>query len=699
MRTGFLLLLAALSAPAAEFVQAVEFPYQQFPRHLWERELVWLKNVGIGTVAFSIPADAPPGDPRSDLPGLLRLLRGLGLRAWILQAPRGRLAGLEPQLASHGGPIAFVEGGGLGAPPAPAPIVRLSAADPYALSRSRVAFANARGSLLWQDVEDTPLRKGVVSLSGQERPGAAVLRRDAALLRHWSAILPHLRVQRRLPGKAQALQLYGPGRASASAISVFNPDAAPARFDLQAFDPRTRKPVAIPGVEAPPGEALWLPVNVPLASGGLCQDCTAFAPPNRIVYATAELHTVEYENGILAFEFFAPSAGEIVVQLSRKPSGPFLAAGHPAEFTWDEATSTARLPVPRAKTPPFRVRVGLAIEPPESAAFFNDPGRLIIGRANLVSTSYSSEDLAGRSRLLLPPGFAAKALPKSALEIDYEITPPSSAAHGEFVHVALEADGVRLGRARLQVLRPASIRILEAQEELPVNPPRLSIDSGAGRNLRVSIRNNSSSIQNYALEASGEGLTFLPPRQEVSVGARAEREMSLRVFAEDRSAALRRATLRLSGAAEVTQPVCVAAFPKNQAMAYSLDLDGDGVPDWTLENQRVRAAFSGADGRWLEFVWKDSGVNFLPEAGALPMAGRPQFQASHRDNQAVVEIGSSRGRRTLRLAGGDGPLIWEQDGPPPFQGLEPATKDGVSFGWEKTSPGRTEFFLRAPLIE
>src|SRR6267143_1104419 len=45
-RLAFVALLAAANGFAAEFVQAVEFPYYHHPRPLWERELVWLKNIG-----------------------------------------------------------------------------------------------------------------------------------------------------------------------------------------------------------------------------------------------------------------------------------------------------------------------------------------------------------------------------------------------------------------------------------------------------------------------------------------------------------------------------------------------------------------------------------------------------------------------------------------------------------------------------
>ena len=131
------------------------------------------------------------------------------------------------------------------------------------------------------------------------------------------------------------------------------------------------------------GDSLWLPVEVPLAGGGLCNECSAFANGEYIVYATAELQTVEFENGILAMEFAAPQAGEVMLQLSRKPSGPFLAGGKPLDFDWDEKTLRARLPVPAGKGAASRVRIGLAIEAPETSAFFVDAKRLVIGQKNL----------------------------------------------------------------------------------------------------------------------------------------------------------------------------------------------------------------------------------------------------------------------------------------------------------------------------
>jgi hypothetical protein len=142
-----LLFAAAFAAPAAPpaptFIQAVEFPYYLCPRQLWERELVWLKAIGVQTVAFSIPwnwhqvggADfdlTGRTSPRRDLVAFIRLLRRLDMRAWVrpLQPVRNWLNDgmpaiasdpriqrawirqleetLGPQTASHGGPIAYV---------------------------------------------------------------------------------------------------------------------------------------------------------------------------------------------------------------------------------------------------------------------------------------------------------------------------------------------------------------------------------------------------------------------------------------------------------------------------------------------------------------------------------------------------------------------------------------------------------------
>src|SRR5215472_15708872 len=95
------LTLAPIMAPSQtqrEYVQAVEFPHYLYPRAQWERELVWLKTVGVTTVEFSIPWNwhqLQPGEydfagrtsPRRDLAGFIRILRKLELHGWVRPLP------------------------------------------------------------------------------------------------------------------------------------------------------------------------------------------------------------------------------------------------------------------------------------------------------------------------------------------------------------------------------------------------------------------------------------------------------------------------------------------------------------------------------------------------------------------------------------------------------------------------------------
>ena len=702
-RLATLALLAAGCAFPAEFVQAVEFPYYHHPRVLWERELVWLKNIGIRTVAFSGNQTLTPSDPRSDLPAFLQILRRLGMRGWIYGVSSELEAKLELQLEKHGGPVAFIEGAStLGAPTPPAPITRLSATAPTSLLRSREIFADGHGSVLWQDVEDTlapTLQRGVVSFSGDERPGARTLRRNATLLQNWAAILPGLNTTRKIPGKIPAVQLTSAGPHATSAVSISNKGPAAWSGPLHIYDPRVARQLIIPKIEVPAGENLWLPVNLGLSTGGLCKDCATFAPGDRIVYATAELHSIEYENGILACEFVAPVAGEVVIQLSRTPSGPFIAGGRPTDFEWDDKNGVVRLSIPAGKGALSRVRIGLAVEPPDTSAFFSGPSRLIIGKPNIVSTSYSSVALASRSRVLAPPGFRLKPIPKSPMEIDYEVTVPADAphdsTHGEFVTLALEADGVRLGRTRVQLFRPASLRIreasslrLSADSDAPLDPPLVTFDPKAGRELHIAIRNNYPSIQNYSLELTGKGLTFMPARAEVSIAAAAEREISVRVFSDDPATTLREATARVSGAAEIEHRFQALPVGRNDVAAYARDLDGDGAEDRVVESQRVRASFSGADGRWMEWVWKDSNTNFLPESG--------QWAASGPVTATRVASGwqfqTSKGLRTVTLGPGN-TLNVEQDQALPPETLRAGKRDGVGYTVERPTPNRALYRL------
>jgi hypothetical protein len=738
---------AALAAPPREFVLAVEFPYYLYPRNLWERELVWLKTIGVRTVEFSVPwswHQTEPGSfdftgatsPRRDLVGLVRLLRQLDLRAWVRPLPpvagmanggwpaghdartqRAWLKALDNRLAtqtvSHGGPIAFVEGRALAidAPGPPGPLTTVSANDPGAYSRARQAIGTARGTLLWEDVEDSVfpagwaadpanlLHKGAVALDGTERAATTGLRRDADLLREWLPLLPQLEhtaspkpATGRWPNGVSATQLVSP---RASALSLTNRGSQPFTGDVRVFDPAAKRTLTVPGVRVPAGESLWLPVGVSIGPGGLCRNCTGFSPAEHIVYATAELHALEYENGILAMEFAAPVAGEVILQLMRQPVGPFLAGGKPTKFDFDEKALRARLPIPAGAGPAHRVRIGLAIEAPEMSAFFVEAKRLVVGKTNLISTSYSSEAVAARSRLKLPEGWTARPKAKSPLEIDYEVDVPPGELHGDWANLAIEADGLLLGRARLQLFRPASIRWtdairlrLGAQTEMAVEPPLAPADARTGRNVEIVIRNNTPQIQTYRLDPAGEGLTFAPVSAEISIGAAMERAVSLRVFPEAGAAGLRDWRLRVSGGATADMPMRLLLIPRGQTVTWSADLDGDGSPEWVIENQKVRAVFSTQDGgRWTEFTWKDTGMNFLPEGGAWAAPGRVEVQPV----RGGLEFAGKGWRRTVRLT--DGQLTVEQTPSLPADNVATQKRGGTELTIARESAARGAYVL------
>ena len=740
-------------APAA-FVQAVEFPYYLYPANLWERELVWLKNIGVRTVEFSIPWNwhqLRPGEfdftgltsPRRDLAGFLKLLRRLGLRAWVrpfapvpgwlnggwpVGAPPGGSAQrewfeelghlLDKQTVRHGGPVAYVEGRGPGgallvdASAPPGPTVVVSASDPSALVRSREAIAGSRGALLWRDVEDaiypagwsanptTLVRKGAVGLSGDERVSIGPLRRSAALLRSWSPSISRMRAiampkpaDGKLPDGVHAVELVSP---AASAVSIANTGKQPFHDDLRVLMPGSKRTLVIPGVSVPPGESLWLPLAASLGPDGLCRECSNFSPAEKIVYATEELLSVEFENGILAMEFAAPEEGEIILQLAREPVGPFLAAGKPAKFDWDDKALRARLHIPANPAPGNRVRIGIAVEEPEAAAFFNEARRLLIGRANTVATEYSSAEVAARSRLRLPEGFTATAAVKSPNEIGYEVAVPADSLHGDYADLALEADGLLLGRAHLQLFRPATIRLSQAmqlhfgqQTELTPDPPTAPIDPKGSTGLEVVIRNNSMEIQTYHLEASGAGLDIFPAKTEISVGAMDERSVPYRIFAQDDVAGLRDWRLRVTGGTDAGMPMRALVLPRDRTVAWTADLDGDGSPEWVLESRRARAVFSVQDGgRWVEFTAKDSNTNFLPEQGLFAAVGAVEVVAA---GDSLVFSGRAL-KRTVRLV--DGALTVEQTTPLPADQLTPEKRGGTSLSVERTSASRVTYTLR-----
>jgi hypothetical protein len=307
---------------------------------------------------------------------------------------------------------------------------------------------------------------------------------------------------------------------------------------------------------------------------------------------------------------------------------------------------------------------------------------------------YSSAEVAARSRLRLPEGYTATPTARSPNEIDYEIVVPADAIHGDFASLAIEADGVALGRARVQLFRPASVRLLPGMQlhfgprtGLTPDPPVAAIDSMGG-NLEISIRNNSSGIQTYHLEPAGRGMEFLPAKTDLSIGPTDERRVEFRVFPAEGATGVRDWTLKIAGGAALAVPMRLVLVPRTSAVVWTADLDGDGAPEWILESAKVRAVFSTQDGgRWMEFTWKDTNTNFLPETGVFAQAGPVEV----RQNGDGLEFTGKGWKRTVTLTGAT--LAVEQSTPLPPETLTTERRGNLTLTVERPAPTRSVYGL------
>jgi hypothetical protein len=133
----------------------------------------------------------------------------------------------------------------------------------------------------------------------------------------------------------------------------------------------------------------------------------------------------------------------------------------------------------------------------------------------------------------------------------------------------------------------------------------------------------------------------------------------------------------------------VLLLPRGRTVAWSADLDGDGSPEWVLETQKVRAVFSTQDGgRWMEFNWKDTNVNFLPEQGAFAAGGPVEVHTAG----DALEFSGPGWKRTVRLT--DSTLSIEQTTPLAADGLAAERRGNIDFGIERPAPNRAVYKLR-----
>ena len=600
MRVAGLLLLACL--PASAWVEAVEFPLQSLPRETWEPRLVWLKEIGITRVA--IPTALEP----VRIEELARLLKRLEMEAELEGSVPSRL---EPFRRAHGGPFAD---------PVPG-ATRLSALAPDVLARARKLFSTGKPALVWTDVFDTlgpaGYKAGAVGFAGQERPAGAVVRRSAQWTHYWAAagsnLAPLPGAAAKIPVETIVTQQFVSSK-GLSLVSVTNSGPKPWTGDLKATG-HLRRPVVLPSVTVPARDAIWLPVNIPLMAGSLCKACTAFSTVDHLVYATAELTAMEYENSVLAMEFSAPVGGEAVLQLSREPSGPYVAGGRPGQADWDSKTQRVRLPIPRGTGPGSKVRVALAMDAPESTAFFDSTRVLLIGEDNPLAANFSSEAIAQRSRLKTNPQFTTtQDVGKDPLVAAYHIGVPSTAVPGDWTDIALEADGSQLSHVRARLLRPAELRFTDAISVrvasgavLALSPAAIPVNQRGGREVAILVRNNAQAIRTFRVRLEAEGLSFSPEQIQITVGASAEREVSFRVFTQGAATGVHAGWAKLGGEASAETPVRFVVVPPNGSVAYS----ANGFS--FLESPKTRASF--LPGRWLEWINKDNGQNAIPPGG------------------------------------------------------------------------------------
>ncbi len=565
------------SEPAFHAV-VVDFPADRIPQFLWARELVWLHNIGVDAIASKeTPAQ----------------FRGL-----VTQAG---LALVEPE----------------------AQALRVSALDPNALTKSRMAM-HARKQVLWIDVESeaSPIfRKGAVSLSGDESKDTQPLRREALVSTYWAAVLDS--AERSETRRVTGLELVEQRFAKhASALGIVNASRLPWHGSFAAALPSFGREIQIPNVTVPAHDALLLPVDVSFSDQRFCRSCTGMSNTERLLYATSELTGLEYENGILAFEFYAPVAGMAVLQLERQPEGPMLAGGRPAEFDWDPDSKRARLPIPAGKGDSHEMRIAIAISDPEHVASFAEGHVLILGETNKVTTDYTPPEIAARSRLIVPDQWPLTSETKLP-QVIYNVTVPADRLHGDKVDLRIETDGLSVSHRRVQLLRPVSVHVAEATAvhfgtagELLSDPPLVPVETPNGRTITVQVKNNAPEIRTFTISASGEGVEFSPEKSVVTIGASSEREISLRVFTSNAAPGMHLGDLRISGATTYEKPLRLVTIPRTDTVSYQADLLGNGAMQQVWENTHLRSVFSREDGgRWIELYWKPSGKSLLPPEG------------------------------------------------------------------------------------
>ena len=100
----------------------------------------------------------------------------------------------------------------------------------------------------------------------------------------------------------------------------------------------------------------------------------------------------------------------------------------------------------------------------------------------------------------------------------------------------------------------------------------------------------------------------------------------------------------------------------------------------------MRAVFSAQDGgRWMEFTWKDTNAEFLPEGGILAQAGPVEVRA----NGEALEFIGKGWKRIVTLQGSA--VTMEQSTPLPQETLATGKHGNLTFTADRPAPTRAVY--------
>jgi len=151
-----------------------------------------------------------------------------------------------------------------------------------------------------------------------------------------------------------------------------------------------------------------------------------------------------------------------------------------------------------------------------------------------------------------------------------------------------------------------------------VHPALASMNLPGEATFQLKLKNWRSRTQTIRIGTSGDNLKFRRVPTEVSIPAKANQSIEIRV-APTKGSGLYQFSLHLSsGSFEMKDTVVLAAIEPGKALAYEFDYDRDGFADIILENQNIRCFVSPyAGGRSFALVLKGSNHNAFNSVGGM----------------------------------------------------------------------------------